>query len=208
MSRPPLPPASPPPGSDPARPSASTRSTGPAGPSLGRVVTPALLLTAASGVFLVALDHPADVDPALEQVSVDGVAVAPSIPSTTATPSTNATPSTSSPSSGQRSAASTTTVPAAPTCTGETLLGPSVSTRWGPVQVQAVVADDGTLCDVEAVDSPSGDRRSASISQRAIPTLNRQALAAQDADIDGVSGATYTSNGYARSLQAILDSVG
>ena len=85
--------------------------------------------------------------------------------------------------------------------------GPVVSTRWGPVQV-AITLEGGTLTDVSALQLPDGDRRSASISDRVEPTLRSQALAAQSAAIDGVSGATYTSIAYARSLQAALDDAG
>jgi uncharacterized protein with FMN-binding domain len=85
--------------------------------------------------------------------------------------------------------------------------GPVVSTRWGPVQVE-VTLEGGRLTEVTALQLPDGDRRSASISDRVEPTLRSQALSAQGADIDGVSGATYTSIAYARSLQAALDDAG
>ena len=87
------------------------------------------------------------------------------------------------------------------------LAGPGVSTRWGPVQVEITV-QGGELTDVAALQLPDGDRRSASISARVEPTLRTQALTAQSASIDGVSGATYTSIAYARSLQAALDDAG
>jgi uncharacterized protein with FMN-binding domain len=82
-----------------------------------------------------------------------------------------------------------------------------VSTRWGSVQV-AVTLESGQITDVQALQLPDGDRRSASISQRVEPVLRSQVLSAQGADIDGISGATYTSIAYARSLQAALDSAG
>jgi uncharacterized protein with FMN-binding domain len=88
-----------------------------------------------------------------------------------------------------------------------TVTGPVVSTRWGTVQVEITV-EAGQLTDVAALQLPDGDRRSASISSQVEPTLRSQALSAQSAAIDGVSGATYTSTAYARSLQAALDSAG
>jgi hypothetical protein len=88
-----------------------------------------------------------------------------------------------------------------------TVSGPVVSTRFGTVQV-AVTVQGGQLTDVTAVELPADDRRSASISNRVEPMLRSQALTAQSANIDGVSGATYTSAAYARSLQAALDSAG
>lgn len=94
------------------------------------------------------------------------------------------------------------------TATGTTTVdGPVVDTRYGPVQVEITVAN-GQLTDVTALQLPSDDRRSASISSRAEPMLRSEALAAQSASIDGVSGATYTSGGYAQSLQAALDAAG
>lgn len=88
-----------------------------------------------------------------------------------------------------------------------TVTGPVVSTRWGTVQVEITV-EDGQLTDVAAIQLPDGDRRSASISSQVEPTLRSQALSAQSGHIDGVSGATYTSDAYARSLQAALDTAG
>ncbi len=91
--------------------------------------------------------------------------------------------------------------------TTQTVTGPAVSTRWGVVQV-SVTLQDGAITDVTALQLPDGDRRSLQISQRVEPVLRSQALDAQSASIDGLSGATYTSTAYARSLQAALDSAG
>lgn len=83
--------------------------------------------------------------------------------------------------------------------------GPTVSTRWGPVQVNAKVAG-GKLCSAQAVTWPTGDGRSQSINAYAIPILD-QAASAQGTAFDSVSGATYTSEGYRSSLQQLLDSL-
>ena len=85
-----------------------------------------------------------------------------------------------------------------------TVTGPVVNTRWGTVQVE-VTLDGSQLVDVKALQLPGGDRRSSQISSSVEPILRSQALAAQGANIDGISGATYTSTAYARSLQAALD---
>ena len=61
------------------------------------------------------------------------------------------------------------------------------------------------IVDVQALQLPDGDRRSASISQQVEPMLRESALAVDSADIDIVSGATYTSLAYAYSLQSALD---
>ncbi|GAB1330661.1 FMN-binding protein [Streptomyces sennicomposti] len=83
--------------------------------------------------------------------------------------------------------------------------GESAQTRWGPVQVR-VTLEDGRITDVTAVVYPTENPRDQEINSYAIPQLRREALAAQSADIDSVSGATYTSDGYRRSLQSALDS--
>ena len=92
--------------------------------------------------------------------------------------------------------------------TGErTVNGPVVGTRFGSVQVEVTL--DGTkIVDITALQLPNGDRRTDQISSYVEPILRTEALQAQSANIDGISGATYTSNAYARSLQAALDSAG
>jgi len=64
---------------------------------------------------------------------------------------------------------------------------------------------DGRLVAVAIVQYPNDDGKSVRINQRALPELQSEALAAQSADVDTVSGATYTSDGYVRSLQSALD---
>ena len=105
----------------------------------------------------------------------------------------------SSPSSGRSTAVAGVTAQ-------RTVSGPTVSTRWGPVQVQITVAG-GRVTQIAALQLPSGGR-SGRISQTVEPILRSQGLAAQSAAIDGVSGATYTSNAYAQSLQAALNGLG
>ena len=53
-----------------------------------------------------------------------------------------------------------------------------------------------------------GNPRSQSIDQQSIPILEQQALQAQSANIQGVSGASYTSTGFQQSLQAALSQLG
>jgi len=87
-----------------------------------------------------------------------------------------------------------------------TVDGPVVPTRFGPVQVEVVVAN-GKVSDIVALQLPTG-RRSGQISTYAEPILHDEALQAQSANIDFVSGATYTSDAYSRSLQSALDQAG
>jgi uncharacterized protein with FMN-binding domain len=89
--------------------------------------------------------------------------------------------------------------------TGTTATGQVAQTRWGPVQVQVTTDASGTITDVEVVQYPSGNREDEQINARALPELVQETLDAQSADIDMVSGATVTSEGYLRSLQSALD---
>ncbi|MET9849665.1 FMN-binding protein [Streptomyces ossamyceticus] len=88
----------------------------------------------------------------------------------------------------------------------QTLTGTAVQTDYGPVQVRITV-DGGKITQADAVQKPSGGR-STQISNDAVPKLNQAAVAAGNADIDAVSGATYTSDGYKKSLQSALDQAG
>jgi uncharacterized protein with FMN-binding domain len=85
--------------------------------------------------------------------------------------------------------------------------GPVVRIPFGPVQVSVVVTD-GVLVDVVALQLPGGNEESNQINAYAAPRLREMALQAQSANIDVVSGATFTSRGYAQSLQGALDAAG
>jgi uncharacterized protein with FMN-binding domain len=87
-----------------------------------------------------------------------------------------------------------------------TVTGDAVQTQYGPVQVRITVAG-GKITKAETVQAPSGGQ-STNITANAVPKLNQAAVAAGNADIDAVSGATYTSNGYKESLQSALDQAG
>ena len=121
-------------------------------------------------------------------------AAAPAAVAPPATPST--TPST------------TPTQPApAPAAVSATSTGTAVQTRFGPVQV-AVTISNGTITEVTALQLTNHDGRSVMISNRAAPVLRSEVLQAQSASVQNVSGATYTSMGYAQSLQSALDAAG
>ncbi len=94
--------------------------------------------------------------------------------------------------------------PHALTGTTRTVTGPVVQTPFGSVQVR-VTSQGRRITNVTAVRLPGDTAYSQLLSQTAGPRLRRETLTAQSARIDGVSGATYTSNGYAQSLQSALD---
>lgn len=110
-----------------------------------------------------------------------------------ATPRGTTTPSTASP---------TMTAPGT-TSSSVTITGDAVSTRYGDVQV--AVTFTGTHIDsVTTLRSPTG-HESSQISARSTPVLADEVVAAQYAQIDTVSGATYTSEGYRQSVQSAID---
>ncbi|MFD9389491.1 FMN-binding protein [Streptomyces sp. NPDC060000] len=124
---------------------------------------------------------------------------APAVAGLASSPAPAASSSSSSGTGGSSGSSGSTT-------TGTQILtGDSVQTRWGPVQVRATLKN-GKLTDVTAVAYPQENPRDQQINAYAIPQLTREALTAQSADIDTVSGATYTSDGYRQSLQSALDS--
>ena len=89
----------------------------------------------------------------------------------------------------------------------KTYTGPSTDTRWGPVQVAITVAD-GKITDVTVPVYPDGNGRDQEINAYALPILTKATLASQDGNVDMISGATVTSQGYATSLQGALDEAG
>jgi uncharacterized protein with FMN-binding domain len=90
------------------------------------------------------------------------------------------------------------------TYTGSTV---DIGHGYGTIAVEVTVTD-GRIVDITALEVPQNDHRSAMISQMAFPTLKQQAIAAQSADISGVSGASYTSAGFAESLRDALTQAG
>ena len=116
------------------------------------------------------------------------------------------------PSSTARPDASSTTAPrvSGPSTTAgrhQVVDGDTIDTRWGPVQVAAVL-DGRRLVDVQVLQYPNERNRSVDINSQALPILHDEAIQAQSAHLDGVSGATYTWDGYSSSLQSALDKAG
>ena len=95
----------------------------------------------------------------------------------------------------------------APAAASTTVDGAAEMTRYGVVQVEVVITD-GKITEVTALKYPNTDGRDVQINSRALPMLRAQVIAAQSAKIDGVSGATFTSDGYVTSLQSALDAAG
>lgn len=122
--------------------------------------------------------------------------------------SDGSSPSAASPSAAPSSAAAA-PAPAAPggAATSKTVTGTVADTRWGPVQVQLTIASR-KITNVAVVQYPNGNGRDQEINSQALPILIQETLDKQSADIDMVSGATVTSDGYLQSLQSAIDSAG
>lgn len=145
------------------------------------------------GVAAVLAYHP----PTLTPVAAIGVAApapAPTGAGTTTPPATN--PGTKPP-------------PATQPTTGNsgTFAGNTAQTAWGPVKVQITVAG-GQITAVKALQWPNGDQRSLSIAQQSIPFLIQQTLTTKSANVIGVTGASYTSDGWRRSLASARSKAG
>jgi uncharacterized protein with FMN-binding domain len=93
---------------------------------------------------------------------------------------------------------------AGPTKGAKTIDGAVVQTQFGPVQVRVTI-NGGKLTEIVPLQLPSDRSRDQEIASYSVPILRSEALKAQSAQIDMVSGATYTSQGYIQSLQAALD---
>jgi uncharacterized protein with FMN-binding domain len=97
--------------------------------------------------------------------------------------------------------------PGTPSST-RTAVGPQVNYSWGVLSVSVTVSGTKvTKVGIGSLDD-GGNPRSQSIDQYSIPLLEQQAVAAQSANIQGVSGASYTSAGFKQSLQAALQQLG
>ncbi|GAA2746022.1 hypothetical protein GCM10009868_29790 [Terrabacter aerolatus] len=77
-------------------------------------------------------------------------------------------------------------------------------TRYGNVQVQITV-QNGKITSADVLQVPMNDRHDQMINSSAVPVYNQEAVSAQSAQIDVVSGATFTWDGYTQSLQSAID---
>ena len=120
--------------------------------------------------------------------------------------STGTSSGTTSGSSSSSGSSSATGTQSGTTSGTKTIVGSTVQTRYGPVQV-SVTFTSGKITAVQALQTPSG-HESTQINAYAAPLLAQEAVAANSANIDTVSGATFTSQAYAQSLQSAIDKLG
>jgi uncharacterized protein with FMN-binding domain len=156
-----------------------------------------LLSGTAAAVASVLAYHP----PELSSVATSSVPI-PDTPTPTATNPNKPVPKTTS------KATPAPTTPTQPQGTSGVFSGNVTQTKYGPVQVEITVKNNSIIA-VSALKFPDGDRRSLSISQQAVPYLIEQTLGVVNASqVQGVSQATYTSNGWRTSLGSAIKKAG
>ncbi len=195
-------------GAAPTAPRSGSRRRHAAKHSRTAALTFSALSTVGLGYLLSATDAGASAAPE----AAAGIVTPQAIASTSPTAQTPAPAATTSPTAQTPAPAATTSpapaAAAAPVTTAAAPVqvnGEAFSNRFGPVQVQATFAPDGSITSVDAVQTPYRDGQSVGINNYAVPRLNSEALTAQSANVNTISGATYTSNGYRQSLQSAID---
>ncbi|MFI4971969.1 MAG: FMN-binding protein [Hyphomicrobiales bacterium] len=126
------------------------------------------------------------------------------LPAQTPSPS-QASPSPTDPSSPTGSPSSSPSPSPSPSPTGANgaFTGSDYPNRFGDVQVRVIISN-GRITDIQPLQMPQDRAQSAYISQVAGPMLHDEVIQAQSAQIDIISGATYTSNSYAQSVESAL----
>jgi uncharacterized protein with FMN-binding domain len=157
---------------------------------------PIIITSTAAGVALVLSFHTSH--PSLQIKSASGTTPqgSGSTPATTTPQSTGSAPESTSP---------TTTAPAS--TASRSASGSDVPYRYGEIEIE-VTAAGSKITNVTILKDDATDGRSYQINSEAVPILESETMSAQSAQIDGVSGATYTSQAYVQSLQAALDQLG
>ena len=122
-------------------------------------------------------------------------------PTKTATPTPTPTPTKTALPTPTKTATPTPTVKS----TSGTFTGPVVNVNYGYVQVEITVSN-GKITDARALQAPTG--RNDRYTNYALPILKQQTLAAQSTNIQGASGASYTSYGWRKSLQGAMAKAG
>jgi|UniRef100_UPI00404A2653 uncharacterized protein with FMN-binding domain len=97
------------------------------------------------------------------------------------------------------------TAPIAVDTAAQSFTGVEVGTRYGPVQVKIMVKN-GKIVDAQTVQAPTGS--SDRYTQMSVPVLRERTIAAQSANVQGVSGASFTSYGWSQSLASAIAQAG
>ncbi|MHB1088639.1 MAG: FMN-binding protein [Acidimicrobiales bacterium] len=181
--------------------------TTPAKISLGSLTSPTSTGTSASGAGSSTASSSTTAPTKRPGGSGANASTASSSTTSSRPPSTQSTSTTSGPAVTSTTAAPTTTTTVASNVT-QTVTGPSVNYYFGLLSVKVtVVGKKITNVGISSL-SDGGNYRSQQIDQASIPLLEQEAMRAQNANIQSISGASYTSAGFQLSLQDALKKVG
>ncbi len=117
------------------------------------------------------------------------------------------TPATTPQSSGSAPESTSPSTTAPTSTSSRSATGSDVQYRYGEIEIE-VTAAGSKITNVTILKDDATDGRSYQINSQAVPILESETMSAQSTQIDGVSGATYTSQAYVQSLQAALDQLG
>jgi uncharacterized protein with FMN-binding domain len=158
-------------------------------------------------------ETPAQTPAVVDSNPVTGVPTKSATKPSTSKPTTSTQTQTSAPAPAQTQATTPTTPTPVKTATSaptvdsvnETFTGPVVDVSYGNVQVQITVTN-GKITDSQALIAPTG--KNDKYTRMSLPALRQQTLAAQSTSIQGVSGASYTTYGWRKSLQGAMVKAG
>lgn len=151
------------------------------------------IATTLAVMFLLFSYRTSTIGPSVTSTAARAAHIVPSSPSTTAGTATAGTDSQASP---------------VPSSSAPVKIdGKLMQTGYGPIVVEITVTDN-KISDAQAITYPDSGGRTRSINSNALPILRTETLKAQGANIDGVSGATHTTDGYVSSLQSAIDLAG
>jgi len=143
--------------------------------------------------------------PSLSKLSVGSTnAATPATPTTPATAAPTTSPTTQAPATRQAQPAPSTSPPTTAPASARSGTGQDIQYQYGDIQLQ-VFEKGSRITRIKVLQEGATDMRSQEINSQAVPMLQQQAMQAQSAKIDGVSGATFTSYAYAQALQSAID---
>jgi uncharacterized protein with FMN-binding domain len=171
----------------------------------------AIVATAGTVVGLVALlSYKSSGPHNLQRVTVNGGQAAPvssTVPPVTNAPSGGTSSGAGAATSGPATTAPATTAPPVTASAERTYAGQDIQYLYGDIVVNATLRG-GQILNVSVPQNNATDGRSQMINSYAVPILEQEAVAAQGVNINVVSGATFTSDAFAQSLQSALSQAG
>lgn len=161
----------------------------------------------AAGIIAAAQNAPAVLDASGSSTGTAGQVATTPDTQTSATSGASASATDKSTGAASATASATSEAPQTTTAVSGTFDGAAVNTRYGAYQAEIVVTD-GVITAVNVLQDGNGDRETKRINQNAIPTLVSRVLTAQSWNVDGVSGASYTSPALLTSVKDATSQAG